>query len=410
MKTFFLFFVSLLLTATRVAGQSNYVFTNIGTADDASTSITVSGDSVITTGSYTNINGVSCSNAGLYLNGVWSDYGIPPTVPNTGVFGYERIGNHEFQFGNFPDYIKERTDQDLNWDPINLSIDSTCWMIKKINDSLAFVSGDFTHANGLTVNHACIYNIYTGAVLQLPRANGGYGLPDRALSFNERNNDYVVTFNGHQLMNCVWLINKTTFALDSTTITGAEYAIQAATTDGEDIYVQDLQYVYKHTITGWTSVLKTEYCTQIAVRNNKFYACGAILNVDDSIPVQNFFIWDLTADTLINGGNSSLPMLQAMNVVNDSLIYLAGPEIYKVTLGSGTGITPVSKPDFVVFPNPCTTHLTISNSTATYGIYNVSGQMVQSVTSNVIDMTQYDNGIYFLRDLKTGKTVKIIKE
>ena len=74
----------------------------------------------------------------------------------------------------------------------------------------------------------------------------------------------------------------------------------------------------------------------------------------------------------------------------------------------------VSDVNFSIAPNPAKDQLTIETTKATtIEIMNVLGEKLVDRTidkKEVISITNFNKGIYFIKDLTTGKTIKFVKE
>jgi hypothetical protein len=70
--------------------------------------------------------------------------------------------------------------------------------------------------------------------------------------------------------------------------------------------------------------------------------------------------------------------------------------------------------EFYLYPNPVTNSITIENlGKTTIKIINVIGQEIltkEIKNKDTIDISVFENGIYFLKDLNSNKTIKFIKQ
>jgi hypothetical protein len=67
-----------------------------------------------------------------------------------------------------------------------------------------------------------------------------------------------------------------------------------------------------------------------------------------------------------------------------------------------------------IFPNPSSSQITLqSNGTSDIEIYNAIGEQILHTTLNqelILDISNWSNGIYFIKNTTTGKAEKFVKE
>jgi len=79
--------------------------------------------------------------------------------------------------------------------------------------------------------------------------------------------------------------------------------------------------------------------------------------------------------------------------------------------GSGVGVEPITNYELriTVYPNPAFNTVTIeTNSFSKAEIYNAMGQLLKTVTTNIVDVSPYTSGVYFLKvfDMENNSATK----
>lgn len=105
-----------------------------------------------------------------------------------------------------------------------------------------------------------------------------------------------------------------------------------------------------------------------------------------------------------------------INTVYDASLMIR--PIFSTALDATLGIAkePIKEHfDFVVYPNPTTGWLHIQTNQPNYqgaSIYAISGKLVTTLSENEeeVDLSHLVQGIYFIKDIQTGTTVKFIKQ
>ena len=79
--------------------------------------------------------------------------------------------------------------------------------------------------------------------------------------------------------------------------------------------------------------------------------------------------------------------------------------------GSGVGVEPITNYELriTVYPNPAFNTVTIeTNSFSKVELYNAMGQLLKTVTTNIVDVSPYTSGVYFLKvfDMENNSATK----
>jgi hypothetical protein len=78
-------------------------------------------------------------------------------------------------------------------------------------------------------------------------------------------------------------------------------------------------------------------------------------------------------------------------------------------------INDIKKESVTIYPNPTSDYITISSSKnlipSSIELYDTYGHMILKTEGNSIDLSDYQNGLYFIRvPLLSSETFKVIKQ
>lgn len=103
---------------------------------------------------------------------------------------------------------------------------------------------------------------------------------------------------------------------------------------------------------------------------------------------------------------------RAMLIYNNSIYTALGPDVYKKSLGPAGVNSIKNNTNHVLSPNPSNGLVYISGiSGETIDLYNLQGSKLKTQKSSTLDLSQFSNGVYFIKISSPTKTeiLKVIK-
>jgi hypothetical protein len=198
--------------------------------------------------------------------------------------------------------------------------------------------------------------------------------------------------------------------------TGNRLTFFFSTTQTNDIQVQSASMTNSNE---WThAIITSDYNTFEDSTSVKMYVNS--IEVAQT-KVKGSIIYNSSNNPLVLGSVVGAPSGNSLNGNLDEFLFynraLSSAEvatIYNVTTaGLPSPITNYHS-EIVLYPNPTTNILNIEVKKETIiNIINILGEIVKTETINksgTLDVSNLNNGIYFIQDAITGKTVKFIKE
>ncbi len=173
----------------------------------------------------------------------------------------------------------------------------------------------------------------------------------------------------------------------------------------------DTFHVNSVTVTNWNNLIMT-YNGSVW----KYYMNNTLVNsTNTGTPANN--ITDIFIGAVCVGPQSFFKgSIDDIRVYDYAISLTEIADLYNEVNPATVGINEnlLNKNSIIIYPNPTNSTLTINVSMpTTISIINVLGQelLTQKVqSSETINVSNLENGIYFVKDLNAGKTIKFIKE